>query len=81
MKIPKPLIKWCTKDAEQGHAYAQTMLGYFYENGTNVTQDLMQAVKWFTKAAEQGFSEAQYRLGSMYKNGYGVAQDYKQAVK
>jgi TPR repeat protein len=63
------------KAAEQGHASAQSNLGYMYDNGEGVPEDDVEAVKWFRKAADQGNASAQYYLGVMYANGRGVPED------
>ena len=55
-------VEWCTKAAEQGHAWAQNDLGFWYENGIGVAQDRSKAAEWYTKAAEQGNSIAQDNL-------------------
>ena len=70
--------------AEQGHAPAQTKLGYMYANGQGVPHDYEVAVSWYRKAANQGYVIAQDRLGSIYFNGlYGISKtvrpDYVQA--
>lgn len=44
--------------AEQGHAEAQTMLGYMYASGKGVIQDYIQAHVWFNLAAAQGNERA-----------------------
>jgi len=67
--------------AKQGHADAQTTLGWMYYKGQGVPQDDKTAAKWWTLAAEQGIAFAQNRLGQMYRTGEGVPQDYKTAVK
>ncbi len=67
--------------AEQGHAFAQFNLGWMYENGHGVVQNVKAAAKWYRLAAEQGHANAQSNLGLMYSNGNGVVQDYKAAVK
>ncbi len=38
----------------QGHAIAQSYLGFMYDNGQGVPQDYAEAAKWYRKAAEQG---------------------------
>ena len=67
--------------AAEGNAGAQFLLGYMYDRGLGVTQDIGEAVKWFRKAAEQGEPHAQNELGTMYSAGRGVTQDDKEAVK
>jgi hypothetical protein len=73
-RISRPL-------AEQGHAKAQTSLGYMYTNGKGVPQDHAEAEKWYRKAAEQGDAEAQFNLGFMCSDGRGVPQDSSEAAK
>ena len=44
--------------AKQGHARAQTNLGWMYDKGLGVPQNYETAVKWYTLAAEQGYAPA-----------------------
>ena len=74
-------VKWYRKAAEQGHAKAQTSLGWMIEKGKGVNQDYNEALKWWRKAAEQGNLAAHRNLGVMYDRGRGVTQDYAEAVK
>ena len=74
-------VKWLWKAADQGHARAQTRLGYSYAYGEGVTQSHPEAVKWYRLAADQGDARAQYNLGVMYANGKGVTQSYPEAAK
>jgi len=67
------------KYAEQGHASAQTSLGFMYDYGKGVTQDYEVAMRWYRKAADQGYTYAQIHLGVMYQLANGVMQDYVQA--
>ena len=53
------------KAAEQGHAKAQTNLGWMYDNGEGVTKDAVKAVEWYQKAAEQGNADAVQRLKAL----------------
>jgi len=71
----------CHKEALEGDAKAQFLLGVMYDIGEGVVQDYKEAVKWYRKAANQGDAKAQFNLGTMYFNGEGVVQDYKEAVK
>jgi len=41
--------------AEQGHATAQSNLGYMYDNGLGVPQDYTQARDWYLKARKNPF--------------------------
>lgn len=70
-------VKWYSKAAEQGLAFAQNDLGFMYDLGLVVKEDNAEAVKLYLKAAEQGHVVAQASLGRMHYNGSGVKQDYK----
>ena len=76
--------------ADQGHAYAQYILGLMYADGEGVVEDdaeaarwlrlaadqgLAEAARWYRLAADQGHAGAQHNLGVMYANGEGVLQD------
>ena len=67
--------------AEEGVAKAKHYLGFMYQNGYGVEQDVEEAVKWYRKAARQGYGKAEYNLGVMYEKGQGVLQDYEESVK
>lgn len=77
---PAQIAEW-RKAAEQGHAAAQSALGWCYRNGQGVVKNEAEAVKWYRKAAEQGDVEAQYNLGDCYFNGHGVAKDAAEAAR
>ncbi|WP_196758431.1 tetratricopeptide repeat protein, partial [Moraxella catarrhalis] len=61
--------EWITKAANQGDAWAQTVLGTLYVEGQGVRQDYQKAAEWITKAANQGDVGAQTKLGWMYYDG------------
>ena len=67
--------------ANEGDAHAQATLGFVYENGEGVPENLMQAVVWYRIAADQDYAPAQANLGVMYSNGQGVPQDDVEAHK
>jgi uncharacterized protein len=71
---------WWRKAAEQGHAPAQSTLGYLYFSGKGVPQDDVEAATWWRKAADQGHAEAQFSLGMGYSLGRGVMQDHAQGA-
>lgn len=50
------------KDAQKGDVLSQSLLGYYYYYGKEVTQDSKQAVYWYRKAAEQGDEDAKELL-------------------
>jgi TPR repeat protein len=53
------------QSAEMGDAYAQFMLGSYYQDGLGVGRDDAQAIQWYQKAADQGHILAQTTLGIM----------------
>jgi hypothetical protein len=67
--------------AAQGHAVAQTGLGFMFSNGQGVAQDYAEAVRLYNLAADQGHANAQNSLGFMFSNGRGVAQDRAEAIR
>lgn len=70
------------KAAEAGDKEAQYAVGWYYEDGIGVTQDISQAISWFRKAAEAGHSPAQLQLGVIYDHARGgVRQDDQEAIK
>jgi uncharacterized protein len=61
--------------AERGDVRAQTRLGYMYEYGTGVPQNMVEAAYWLHRAAVAGDPQAQYLIGELYDKGFGVPQD------
>ena len=74
-------VRWYRKASEQGHAYAQSNLGWAYNVGAGVEKDQREAVRWYRKAAEQGDADAQNNLGYAYWSGEGVDKDQREAVR
>ena len=74
-------FRWTRAAAEQQYPHGLYRMGYLYEHGEGVKQDLHQASSWYLKAAKLGYRLAEYQLGNLYFQGRGVAQDYKQAMK
>ena len=66
------LVQQC---AQQGHASAQTLLGFMYAAGRGVRQDDAEAAAWFRRAADQGVADAQFNLGLAHESGRGVPQN------
>ena len=67
--------------ADRGHLGAMTQIGYCYEKGYGVEENMVEAVNWYRKAAEKGNTTAQTSLGNCYYYGRGVSKDYIQAVQ
>jgi TPR repeat protein len=68
-------------NADKGHAWAQTDLGYMFNVGQGVPQNYEEAFKWYSKAAKQGNATAQNNLGIMFQNGQAVQRDLVEAYK
>jgi alpha/beta superfamily hydrolase len=66
--------------AKQSYPPGEHALGYLYDHGYGVKQDLAQAATWYRKAADNGSESAMSQIGLMYREGYGVAQDNKKAL-
>lgn len=71
---------WMKRSAEQGDAYAQSWVGYFYEEGYGTGKDDAEAFYWYRRAAEQGNRSAQNNLGEHYYYGRGIARDFGKAA-
>ena len=75
LTAPSPFMVDIRKNAEQGDADAQFVLGLFYYNQGNFEE----AVKWYQKAAEQNNPAALNSLASCYRDGKGVPVDREKA--
>lgn len=71
-----PILK---QAAELGNAESQYNLGYCYQAGVGVDQNLEKAIEWYLKSAEQGFNDALYQMMMAYGNGSGVEQNMVKA--
>lgn len=69
------------KEAEQGDAGAQYLLGFMYAEGQGLTQDTQEAIRWYTRAAEQGHPDAPLMLAAIYAEGQGVPEDVSEAIR
>lgn len=65
--------------AGEGDPEGQFALGWFYDNGENITADKAKAAGLYRKCADKGLSQCQWRLGVMYDTGEGVTEDPKAA--
>ncbi len=58
--------------AEAGHASAQVVVGFLYENGRGgVPKDEVEAVRLYRLSADQGEPTGQTNLGAMFESGRG----------
>ncbi len=62
-------------------ALGENGLGYMYNEGLYVKQDLNKAFSYFSKAAEKKFPMALYNLGLCYYEGKVVEKNYEQGHK
>ena len=69
------------KQADQGDAAAQNLLGELYLKGQGVRQDSKAAAEWFRKSADQDHPPAEFNVGTLYEAGQGVPVDYARAVE
>lgn len=76
----KKALELYLQAAEQGHAEAQTQVGYMYSMGMGTNEDKSRAISWYRKAANQGNIYSQYNLGLFYENGLGVEKDLGSAA-
>lgn len=67
--------------ADIGYPEAQNEVGFIYERGIGVAQDLGQAFNLYQLAANQELAIAQFNLGILYARGIGVTPDYQEALK
>ena len=68
-------IRWYTAAAEGGNADAMHDLGWHYDHGEGVEQDMKKAICWYERAAEQNHPAAMNSLGECYAMGRGVPRD------
>lgn len=80
------------KDAKDGRADAQFILGRLFEGGDGeggsiidsmpeFQQNIKTAYLWYLKSAKQDFSAAQVSVGNFYENGYAVEKNYIKAFE
>lgn len=61
-KHPLKAFEWFMVAARQGHAEAAYYVGYYYQYGKGVPQNLDEAVNWYQKAALEKDKDALYHL-------------------
>ena len=57
--------RWLTSAAEEGHGYAQLMLGRYLAAGANGEPQPEEARDWFERALAQGIVEAEEDLAAL----------------
>ena len=71
-EITQSLIK-------EGNASAEHTMGWFHQQGIEVSQSDNEAFNWWTTSAPKGVAEAQAGLGSLYLSGKGTMINYQKA--
>ncbi len=71
--------KWLHQAARQGHAGAQSVLGWMHMAGIGVARDDTAAARWLQPSAAAGHTAAQNNLGLLYATGNGVAHSHGRA--
>ena len=72
--------RWLRRAAEQGHAGAQSVLGWMYMAGKGVPRDDAAAARWLQPGAAAGNTAAQNNLGMLYATGQGLPHDHARAT-
>lgn len=75
----KKLFKENIKKANNGNKESEFVIGYLYENGRGVPQNINEAVKWYRKSAKKKYTKALNNLAYLYQNGNGVEKDIRKA--
>jgi uncharacterized protein len=71
----------CRQAAEKGSPMATYEMGYLFETGDGVRQDLAQALEWYRRGAAMGDAASESALGLFYEEGTGgVSEDWKAAA-
>ena len=73
---------WFVKAAEgsDGHPEALYWLGYMYEHGDGVDEDVPLARSYYRQSARKGHPGAQYRTGRFYRDGETVGENKELAA-
>ncbi len=64
--ISQEELEQLMRDAISGNEGAQCKLGFCYQNGKGVEEDIEKAIFWYQKAVEQNDKVAQLALGRIY---------------
>ncbi len=75
----KKIYKENIKKANNGNKESEFIIGYLYENGRGVPQNINEAVKWYRKSAKKKYTKALNNLAYLYQNGNGVEKDKRKA--
>jgi uncharacterized protein len=67
--------------AAVGNPTAAYELGYMYENGDGLEQNLEQSARWYLKAADLGDAAGEAAVGQLYEDGNQVAENWDTAAQ
>ena len=65
--------------AAQGNAPAMNIIGYSFDHGIGIRENVAEALKWYRRAAARGERRATNNLALLYFRGRGVPRDYTKA--
>jgi TPR repeat protein len=71
---------WYNRAADLGHSGGMVNIGWLYEYGRGVEQDVSKAAMWYRRAADLNNAYGMMNLALMYANGKGVQRDDETAV-
>ena len=71
----------CKSEAEAGDPDCQVLVGYLFQEGLGVPENVTEAIRLFRLAAKRGLAVAQFRLGITYARGLGVPSNYAEAAR
>lgn len=66
--------------AQQNNYYSY-VLGFLYENGIGIKQDLLKAVEYYALSSEKNNYMARFNLGFFYLKGIGIQKNYQKAIE
>ncbi len=72
---------WGEIAANQGHAQAQAVLGWYYTAGIGIPADKQKGLIWLEKSAAKNNPMGLSNLGWRYQIGDGVPKDYQKAFE
>ncbi|KAI8886494.1 HCP-like protein [Backusella circina FSU 941] len=72
-------IEWYRKAAEKSDSRAQWVLGYLYEKGNYLTEDLKLAFDYYSQSYKNDNTDSMVALGCMFLYGRYVRQDFLRA--
>jgi uncharacterized protein len=72
---PREGFNWIQRAAQGGHPLAVTWMGWIYQDGKAVPQDLSKAAAYWKRAAAMGEPQGTKELALAYRDGIGVKKD------